>query len=40
MVNYRVADKAMIVDGIFDTISLVLGVGSAQEEVIISRSGK
>ena len=40
LVNYRVIDKAMVVDGVFDKISLVLGVGSAQEEVIISRSVK
>lgn len=39
MVNYRVKDKAMIADGIFDKISLVLGVGSAKEEIIISREG-
>ncbi len=39
MVNYRIKDKAMIADGIFDKISLVLGVGSAKEEILISREG-
>ncbi|MBQ4568246.1 MAG: P-type conjugative transfer protein TrbG [Desulfovibrio sp.] len=37
MVNYRVKDQAMVVDGLFEKISLILGVGKAQEEVIISR---
>ena len=37
LVNYRVKDQAMIVDGLFDTISLILGVGSEQEEVLITR---
>lgn len=37
LVNYRVKDQAMVVDGLFDKISLILGVGSAQEEVTIIR---
>ena len=37
LVNYRVQGKTMVVDGLFDKISLILGVGSAQEEVTIKR---
>lgn len=37
LVNYRVQGKTMVADGLFDKISLILGVGSAQEEVIIKR---
>ena len=39
MVNYRIKDKAMVADGIFDKISLVLGVGKAKEEIVITREG-
>jgi len=37
MVNYRVDGKKFVVDGIFDEISLLLGVGSRREEVRIIR---
>lgn len=37
LVNYRVKDTTMVVDGLFDKISLILGVGSGQEEVLITR---
>ena len=37
MVNYRVVDQALVVDGLFEKISLVLGVGSDQQEIIIKR---
>lgn len=40
MVNYRVVDQAMVVDGLFDKISLILGVGSAQQEIQILRGKK
>ena len=29
----------MVADGIFDKISLVLGVGKAKEEIVITREG-
>jgi type IV secretion system protein VirB9 len=35
LVNYRIKDQAMIVDGLFERIALVIGVGSAQEKVEI-----
>ena len=39
LVNYRVPDPStMMVDGIFDTIALIVGVGSDQESVEIRRS--
>lgn len=37
LVNYRVNDTTMMVDGIFNTIALVAGVGSDQESVEIRR---
>jgi len=38
IVNYRVKDaSAMVVDGLFDKISLILGVGKEQEEILIER---
>lgn len=37
LVNYRVREGAMIVDGVFDHIALVLGVGGDQEKVDIVR---
>lgn len=37
LVNYRVRKGAMIVDGVFDHIALVLGVGGDQEKVDIVR---
>ena len=40
LVNYRVKDSAMIVDGLFDRIALVIGVGGEQEKVEIIRGGK
>lgn len=35
LVNYRVKDSTMIVDGLFDTIALIMGVGSDQQKVEI-----
>lgn len=40
LVNYRVRDKAIIVDGIFEHVALILGVGSDQEKVEIKRGEK
>ncbi|WP_165544820.1 P-type conjugative transfer protein TrbG [Pasteurella multocida] len=37
VVNYRVIDSKYIVDGIFDKVILVSGVGSSQERVTISK---
>jgi type IV secretory pathway VirB9-like protein len=37
LVNYRVQDETMIVDGLFNTIVLVAGVGGDQECVEIRR---
>jgi type IV secretion system protein VirB9 len=37
LVNYRVKDSTMIVDGLFERIVLLLGVGSAQEKVEVRR---
>jgi type IV secretion system protein VirB9 len=37
LVNYRVQDETMIVDGLFNTIALVVGVGGDQESVEIRR---
>jgi type IV secretion system protein VirB9 len=39
LVNYRVKDSAMIVDGVFDRLALVVGVGGEQEKVEIVREG-
>jgi type IV secretion system protein VirB9 len=40
LVNYRVKDSAMIVDGLFERIALVIGVGSDQEKIEIIRGAK
>lgn len=40
LVNYRVKDSAMIVDGLFERIALVIGVGGDQEKVEIIRGAK
>lgn len=40
LVNYRVDGKQLVVDGLFDDLSLLLGVGSRKEEVRIRRKGK
>ena len=37
LVNYRVKDQSMILDGIFEEIILVLGVGKNKEQIIIKR---
>jgi type IV secretion system protein VirB9 len=37
LVNYRVQDTTMMVDGLFKTIALVAGVGGDQESVEIRR---
>jgi type IV secretion system protein TrbG len=37
LVNYRVQDTTMMIDGVFNTIALVAGVGSDQETVEIRR---
>ncbi|MDR2077095.1 MAG: P-type conjugative transfer protein TrbG [Desulfovibrio sp.] len=39
LVNYRINEGAMIVDGLFERIVLVLGVGSDQEKVEVRREG-
>lgn len=38
LVNYRVKDQARIVDGIFERIVLIVGVGSAQEKIEVRRA--
>lgn len=40
LVNYRVDGKNLVVDGLFDDISLLLGVGSKREEVRIIRKAQ
>jgi len=40
LVNYRVKDSSLVVDGLFDRIALVLGVGWNQEKVEIKRGNK
>ena len=40
LVNYRVKDSAMIVDGLFERIALIIGVGGDQEKVEIVRGKK
>ena len=40
LVNYRVKDSAMIVDGLFDRIALIIGVGGDQEKVEVIRGEK
>jgi type IV secretion system protein VirB9 len=37
LVNYRLVNGVFIVDGVFDELSLVLGVGSDQEQVTVAR---
>ena len=37
LVNYRVRNDYFIVDRLFDRAALILGVGSSQEKVTISR---
>ena len=37
LVNYRVKDSAMIVDGLFERIAMVIGVGSDKEKIEIIR---
>ncbi len=39
VVNYRIQDGTIIVDGVFDKYTLILGVGSEQEKVEIIRKG-
>ena len=40
LVNYRVKEQAMIVDGLFERIALIIGVGGEQEKVEIIRGAK
>ena len=40
LVNYRVKDAAMIVDGLFERIALIIGVGGDQEKVEVIREAK
>jgi type IV secretion system protein VirB9 len=40
VVNYRVHGRRYIVDGVFSTMELVAGVGSAQQKVTIKRTGR
>ncbi|MDR1397152.1 MAG: P-type conjugative transfer protein TrbG [Desulfarculales bacterium] len=40
LVNYRVKGASIVVDGVFDHLVLILGVGSDQERVNIIREGK
>lgn len=37
LVNYRIKDSTMVVDGLFDRIVLIIGVGSSQEKVEIRK---
>jgi type IV secretion system protein VirB9 len=37
LVNYRVINNTFIVDGLFDELSLILGVGSKQEQISIRK---
>lgn len=37
LVNYRVKGRTMIINGVFDNIILILGVGNKQEKVTITR---
>ncbi len=37
LVNYRVKDRTMVVDGLFERIALVIGVGGDQEKVEVRR---
>lgn len=38
LVNYRVKNNVFVVDGTFDEIILVLGIGSAQEKITIKKA--
>ena len=40
LVNYRVKDSAMVVDGLFERIALIVGLDGDQEKVEIIRGGK
>lgn len=40
LVNYRVKDSAMVVDGLFDRIALIISVGGDQEKVEVIRGNK
>ena len=40
LVNYRVKDSAMIVDGLFERIALIVGVDGDQEKVEVIRGKK
>ena len=40
LVNYRVKDSAMIVDGLFERIALIIGVGGDQEKVEVIKGAK
>lgn len=39
LVNYRVKDSAIVVDGIFDKLALIVGVGGDQQKIEIVREG-
>ena len=39
VVNYRTQDGTIIVDGVFERYTLILGVGGSQEKVEIIRKG-
>ena len=39
LVNYRVKDSAIVVDGIFDKLALIVGVGGDQPKIEIAREG-
>jgi len=39
LVNYRVRNSAVVVDGIFDRVALIIGVGKEQEKIEILREG-
>lgn len=38
LVNYRVKERTLVVDGVFDHVALIVGVGSDQEKIDIKRS--
>ena len=40
LVNYRVKDAAMVVDGLFERIALIVGVDGDQEKVEVIRGKK
>ena len=37
LVNYRVKERTMVMDGLFDRVLLIVGVGSDQEKIEITR---